>query len=130
MDAMFLELQIQIRVGEATGTPMLESHDIARLRLELAADLATPRAVFESLMRPGCFLNWRNVLPSLVVARMVSVMQRIENPDVRRSRSLEDLHHMRNTLVGFSYTFQTIPYFAALGNEIVIRIDHQKSSDV
>src|SRR5262249_37117892 len=68
MDAVFLELQIQIRVGEATGTPMLEGHDFARLRLEPAADLATPRAIFEGPMRPGCLLNRRNVLPGLVVA--------------------------------------------------------------
>ena len=49
VDAVLLELQIQIRVGETAGTPMLEGHDIARSRLELRADLATPRAVFERL---------------------------------------------------------------------------------
>lgn len=32
MNAMRFELQIQIGVGKATGTPMLEGHDIARLR--------------------------------------------------------------------------------------------------
>ena len=46
MNAVFLELQIQIRVRETTGTPMLVGDDFARLRLELAADLATPRAVY------------------------------------------------------------------------------------
>src|SRR5206468_8215578 len=76
MDAVFLELQIQIRVGETTGTPMLEGHDFARLRLELAADLATPHAVFEALSRPSCLLDRRNVLPSLVVALTVTTMQR------------------------------------------------------
>jgi hypothetical protein len=30
---------------------------------------------------------------------------------------------MRNTLVGFSNAFYAIPYFAAVGNEVVIRID-------
>ena len=39
-DAVFLELQIQICVGETAGTPMLSSNDFARLRLELSADLA------------------------------------------------------------------------------------------
>ena len=53
MDAVFLELQIQIRVGEAAGTPVLEGHDLARLRREFAADLAAPRPVFEDLARPG-----------------------------------------------------------------------------
>src|SRR5262249_589779 len=60
MDAVFLELHIQIRVGEATGPPMLQGHDIARLRCELTADLATPRAEFEGLSRPRCLLNRRN----------------------------------------------------------------------
>jgi hypothetical protein len=34
MNAMRFELQIQIGVGKATGTPMLEGHDIARLTFE------------------------------------------------------------------------------------------------
>jgi hypothetical protein len=42
MDAVFLELQIQICVGETIGTPMLLGNDFARLRLELAANLAAP----------------------------------------------------------------------------------------
>ena len=50
MDAVFLELQIQIRVRKATGTPVLLGHDVARLRFELTANLATPRAVFERLV--------------------------------------------------------------------------------
>jgi len=43
VNAVFLELQIQIRVGKAAGTPMFERHDVARLRFEFAADLPTPR---------------------------------------------------------------------------------------
>src|SRR6202035_4226697 len=79
MDAVFLELQIQIRVGETTGTPMFLGNDFARLRHELVADLAAPGAVFEGLSRPGCLLNGRNVLPSFVVARAVSMMQSVED---------------------------------------------------
>jgi len=45
MDAVLLELQIQIGVGEAAGTPMLRCDDLAWLRLELGTDLASPRAV-------------------------------------------------------------------------------------
>ena len=68
MDAVSLELQIQIRVGETTGIPM-QGHDFARLRLELAADLATSRAVFEPFVQPRCLLDGRNVLPSFVFKR-------------------------------------------------------------
>src|SRR6516162_2953836 len=101
---------------------MLLGHYFARLWLEFAADLAAPRAVFEGLMRPRCLLDRRNVLPSLVVAGTVSVMQRIKNAKAPLPRSIQDVHHMRNTVVRFSNTLQAIPYFAALGNEIVIRI--------
>ena len=79
MNAVLLELQIQIGVGETTGTPMLLGNDFARLRLELAADLAAPRAVFEGLSQPGCLLNRRNVLPGLVVTWTVSMMHCEEN---------------------------------------------------
>ena len=41
MDAVLLELQIQICVGETTGTPVLLNHNLTGSRMELAADLAT-----------------------------------------------------------------------------------------
>src|SRR5262252_9770084 len=91
VDAMLFELQIQIRVSKSAGTPMLERHDVARLRYELSADLATPRPVFEGLARPGCLLDGRDVLPSLVVAWTVAMMQRIENANFRTARSIQDL---------------------------------------
>src|SRR5262249_23491856 len=119
MNAVFLELQIQICVSKATGTPMLEGDNVTRLRCELAADLPAPRAVFEGFVRPGCLLSGRNVLPGLVVARAISTVERIEDAKLRLPRRIQDLQHMRNTLVGFSHTLQAIPYFPALGNEIV-----------
>ena len=91
MDAMLLELQIQIRVGEATGTPMLKDHGFTRLRFEVFADLTSPRAVFERLTRPGSLLDRRNVPPGLVVAGTVTTMQWIENTKLRRARGIQDL---------------------------------------
>src|SRR5262249_969031 len=69
----------------------------------------TPCAVFEGLVHPRCLLNGRNVLPGLIVAWTVSMMQCIEDPKLRLSRSIEDLHHMRNTLIGFSDALHAIP---------------------
>src|SRR5262249_52608866 len=83
MNAVLLELQIQIGVGKVARTPMRKGHDVAHLRCELAADLATPGPVLEGLMRPGCLLDGSNVLPGFVVARAVSMMQRIENVQPR-----------------------------------------------
>src|SRR5262249_23508859 len=90
----------------------LEHHrgdDLAWLRLELGPDLPTPRAVFEALSRPRRPLNGRNVLPSLVVARAVSMMQRVEDAKPRLTRGIEDLQHMRHAVIGFCNTLQAIP---------------------
>src|SRR5262245_53077104 len=109
MNAVLFELQIQICIGKATGTPMLEGHDIARLRLEFAADLATPRAVFKGLSQPSCLLNRSNILPGLVVAWTVSMMQRIENAKPRLPRGIQDLQHMRNAIICFCNSLHAIP---------------------
>src|SRR5215510_16579192 len=109
MNAVLLELQIQIGVGKAAGTPVLEGHDVAHLRCELAADLATPGPVLEGLMRPGCLLDGGKVLPGLVVAGAVSMMQRIEDAELRLPRRIEDLQHVWNTVIRFCDGLQAIP---------------------
>src|SRR5262245_23618058 len=128
LDAVPLELQIQIRVGEATGAPVLRGDNLARLRRELGTDLAAPRAVFEGLVCPRRLLNGRNVLPRLVVARTVAMMQCVEDPKLRVPRGIQDLQHMGNAVVRFGDGANAPPYLAALGNEVVVRIDHQKCS--
>jgi hypothetical protein len=52
MNAVLLQQQIEISVGEAAGAPMLLGNHLARPGLELGADLATPSAVFEALSCP------------------------------------------------------------------------------
>jgi len=53
-------------------------------------------------------------------------MQRIENADVCGSCGVEHLKHMGHTPVGFGNTFEAIPDFAALGYEIVVRINNDE----
>src|SRR5262245_3146646 len=79
VNAVLLELEIQIGVGKSTGTPMLAGDNFARPRLKLGTDLTTPRAVFERLIRPTSLLNGRDILPSFVIARKIATMHRIEN---------------------------------------------------
>ncbi len=56
----------------------------------------------------------------------ISPMHRVENPDTGFSRRFKNLLHMRNTLVPFGDALYAIPDLAALGNEVVIRIDQDK----
>src|SRR5436190_12620412 len=71
----------------------------------------------------------RNVLPGLVVARTVTTMQRIEDAKLRPPRGIQDLPHVWNTFVSFGNALQAIPYFAAIGNEIIVGIDDHQRSD-
>ena len=88
VNAVSLEQQVEIRVGEPTRTPVLRRDDIAGLRLELLSDLATPRSVFKGLRRERRLLNRRDVLPLLVIARPIPTMQHIEDMKSRFSRGL------------------------------------------
>src|SRR5262249_35053602 len=130
MDAVLLELQVKVGVGEAAGAPMLRGNDLTRLRDELGAELAAPSAIFEALPLPSCLLNWRNVFPRLIVARTVAVMHGVEDPKFRLARGIQDLQHVWNAVVRFGDGFDAWPDLAALGNEIVVWIDYQKGSDL
>src|SRR5262245_2487338 len=109
MDAVLLELQIQIGVGEAAGAPMLRGDDLAWLGLELGTDLATPGAVFEALVLPRRPLDGRNVLPGLVVARAVAMMHGIVDPKLRLPRRIQDLQHVRNAVIRFGNSPNAAP---------------------
>src|SRR5262249_21589215 len=80
VDAMLLELKIQIRIGEAAGAPMFAGDDLARLGDKLGAKFATPCAVFEAPVLPRGPLYRGNVLPGFVIARTISMMHRVEDP--------------------------------------------------
>ena len=78
---------------------MLLHDGLTLLRCEFAADLATPRAVFESLSRPSCFLNRRNIFPALVVARTVPMMHGVESVEFRPTRRVQDLQRLHGPQV-------------------------------
>src|SRR5262249_36506881 len=96
---------------------------------EFTANLAVPRPVFEGLSRPRRLLYRRDVFPRLVAAWTVAMMQCIEDPKLRLPRGIQDLQHIWRTTICFGHTSQAIPYFASLGNEIVVRVNDKKCSD-
>ena len=54
-------------------------------------------------------------------------MQCVEDLNADVSRRLEDLAHVRDAPVGFGNPLEAVPHFAAFGNEVVVRIDHNEA---
>src|SRR5262252_9169906 len=123
MDAVLLELQVQVSVGEATGTPVFLCDNFTWPRHEFGTELATPCAVFEGLVLPRGSLNRRNVGPRFVVPGTISMMHGIEDAKLHCARGIQDLQHIGNAVVRFSDSFDAGPDLAALGNEVVVGID-------
>src|SRR5262245_38927374 len=117
-------------VGEAARAPMLCGDDLARLGLEPWVELATPGAVFEALILPRPLLDWCNILPGFIVARTVSMMHGIEDPDPCLPCGIQDLQHVRYTVVGLSNGFDSWPDLAAFRNEIIVWIDDEKCCEL
>jgi hypothetical protein len=74
MNAVFLELQIEIGVGESTGAPMFERNGFPGKRRKLGAKFTAPGSILESLVLPRAGLDWRDVLPGLLVAGTIAMM--------------------------------------------------------
>src|SRR5262249_54218576 len=98
MDAVLLELQIQVGVGETAGAPMFLRDDLTRRRHEFGAEFTAPGAVFEALVLPRRPLDRRDVLPRLVIARTVAMMHGIEDPKLRLARGIQNFQHMGNAV--------------------------------
>src|SRR6516164_5518514 len=69
-------------------------------------------------------LNRRNVGPRFVVACTISMMHGIEDAKLHCAHGIQDLQHVGNAVVCFSDSFDAGPDLAALGNEVVVGIDH------
>src|SRR5919108_1013271 len=109
---------------------MLRGDNLARYWLEPGTDFAAPCAVFEAPAFPRSLLNRCNVLPSLVVARTITMVQCVKDPKLSLARGIQNLQHVRNAAVRLCDSLDARPYLAALGNEVVIWIDHQKCGDL
>ena len=96
---------------------MLLGDDLTWPGRELITEFAAPRAVFKSLPCPRGLLDRRNVLPGLIVARTIAMMDGVEDAKLRLARGVEDLQHVRNAVVRFGNSLDAGPEFAALGNE-------------
>ena len=108
---------------------MLLRNHLARRRHELGAELAAPGAVCEGLALPRRPLDGRDVFPRLVIARTVAVMHGIEDAQLRLPRSISNLQHVGDTVVRLGDGLDARPELAALGNEVVVGINHQKCGD-
>src|SRR5215471_18665791 len=109
---------------------MLLGNDFARFGFELTADLAAPGTGLEALVLPRCLLNRRDVVPGLIVTRTVAMMHRVKHTKPGLPRRIQDVQHVRNTVVRFGNALHAGPYLTPLGKEVVIRIDYQERRKV
>src|SRR5215510_2056462 len=80
MNAVLLELQIEVGVGKAAGAPVLLSDDFSRSRRELIAKGPAPGAVGEYLRAGARLLDRGPKFPGLVVAGAPAMVWREEGP--------------------------------------------------
>src|SRR5262245_25855445 len=104
---------------------MLLRNDLAWRRHESRVELAAPGPVLETLVLPSRPLDGSDVFPRFVIARAVTMMHCIEDPEVRLARSVQNLQHVRDAVVGFSNRFDEGPELTTLGNEVVVRINYE-----
>lgn len=83
VNAVLLEHQIEVRVGEPARAPVLQRHDLPRLRREFEPKGATPGAVGEDLRARPRFLDRGPEFPRLVVAGAPAMMRREERLNAR-----------------------------------------------
>jgi hypothetical protein len=57
-------------------------------------------------------------------------MRRIEHAKTRIPRRIQRLRHVWNAAICFGHGFQAVPDLAALGHEIVERIDYHQPGEV
>jgi hypothetical protein len=65
---VLLELQIEIGVGKAARSPMLQGNDVARLGLEVVMERSAPAVFGEDLRLSGTELIRRGIVKTDVVA--------------------------------------------------------------
>src|ERR1700712_4966603 len=91
LNAMLLELQIEIGIRKAALRPVFLDDHIAFLRTEFSIEFAAPRANFERLGRKACLLEHVDVLPIIEVARMRTMMRNDKHLYPRRTHRGDDL---------------------------------------
>jgi len=57
------------------------------------------------------------------------MMHGIEDPKLRLARRIQNFQHVGDAVVGFGDSFDAGPDLAALGDEVVIGIYHEKRGD-
>ena len=72
-------------------------------------------------MRPS---EWAQCISTSHNRPAVAMMHRIEDPELGLARGMEDFQHVGNAVVGFGNSFDAGPDLAALGDKVVVGIDH------
>src|SRR5262245_2358265 len=126
MNAVLLDLQIEVSVGKAAGAPVLLRNDFSRSRCELVAKGPAPGAVGVDLRARAGLLDRGPKFPCLVVARAPAMVRREEDPGAGVTSRLQDPDHVRYKPIRFHDLANSGPQLSAIRDEVVVRIDDQK----
>src|SRR5262245_57925450 len=109
---------------------MFEGNDFSGKWHKFGAKLTAPGSILKSLSLPSASLDWRDVLPGLIVAGTIATMWCKEDAQLRVACRPQDFQHVGDTVVRFSDCLNSAPKLSAIGDEIVIWIDYKKTGDL
>src|SRR5271155_2380738 len=78
-DTVLLELEVKIRIGEATLSPMLVNDDITFPRAEFRVEFSAPSAAFENLILLDHHLRPGPLLPVFIITLLVTAVGQDED---------------------------------------------------
>src|SRR5271170_3872788 len=127
-----LELEIQVGVREAAGTPVFLRHYFTRKRSKFVAKGASPRTGSEEMTVVTPRLNRCNVLPcvAFILKPSVPVVWCEKHRYAGGTSCLESRKHVRYAVNRFRYFLDLRPQYSALGDEVVERVNYEKARKI
>jgi hypothetical protein len=122
-DAMLPELLSEISVSETALSPVLLDDNITLLGCKIRMPISAPLAASERVPFHDSELSWIGMAPALVVAWLPTPVRNDEDPHACTAHGPIDTLQVVDEADFLGDGFDARPYFAILGQEIVIWIN-------
>ena len=125
-DALLLQQEIQVGVGEAALPPMLMGDEVARLRREVRVPIAAPFATRETVALHDRLLGRVGMIPVLIVTWFPAPVRDDHHLDVRGADgAIQSAQVIKEPdLISDRLDARIDP--AALGQEVVVGVDKEE----